>query len=99
MEDVKFSPFTKRAALYRQRLLLVTLLVVTFGVIPLGFIAGVPAAGICLGVLLLVLAGARLVLPVEALGALVVRMRYVDVMTLALLGTVILVLSTTSPNL
>lgn len=68
-------------------------------VIPLGLMAGVPAAGTALGILILGLALLRAVLPVEALGALVVRMRIIDVATLIVLGTAVLLLSTTSPNL
>lgn len=96
---MKSSPFSRRAAVHRQRLLLAALAVLGFGVIPLAFVAGVPTAGTALGTLLLVLALARLLLPVNTLGALVVRMRLIDVATLTLLGGAILTLSLTSPNL
>lgn len=96
---MKTSPFSRRAAVYRQRLLLAVLVLLACGVMPLAFVAGVPAAGVALGILLLVLALARLVLPVDALGALVVRMRLIDVGILTLLGGGILALSLTSPNL
>lgn len=87
-----------RAAFYRQRLLLVALCVVAFVVLPLGLVQGVSVAGLVLGILLLVLAFFRLVLPVEALGALVVRRRGIDVLILVALGVGIIVLSGT-PNL
>lgn len=67
-------------------------------IVPIGMLASVRLAGVLLGILLLVLAGLRLFLPVESLGALVVRQRVVDVVMMLALGVLILALSST-PNL
>lgn len=56
------------------------------------------AAGLLLAVLLLSLAGARLVLPVAALGPLAVRSRWVDVTTCAVLGVSLAVLAVVAPR-
>lgn len=87
-----------RAAFYRQRLLLLALGILAFVVVPVAFTQGVSVAGLVLGILLLSLAFFRLVLPVDALGALVVRRRGIDVLILVALGVGIIVLSGT-PNL
>ncbi|ANP27046.1 Protein of uncharacterised function (DUF3017) [Mycobacteroides abscessus subsp. abscessus] len=84
--------------MYRQRLLLVTLGFVFFVVLPIGLIFSVPTAGYMLSALLFALAAVRLFLPVEALGALVVRRRSVDVATILLLAVLIFVLAS-SPGL
>ncbi len=92
------SPSSLGSAVHRQRLLLVTLGIVFFVVLPIGLIFSVPTAGYTLSALLLALAVVRLLLPVEALGALVVRRRSIDVATILLLAVLIFALAS-SPGL
>lgn len=80
------SPFTLRAALRRQRVLVLAL-VALLVVIAVGVMGDVPMAGVMLIVLLVLLAILRAVLPTQAVGALAVRPRWIDVsimLTLAL---------------
>lgn len=92
------SPYSLGAAVHRQRLLLVTLGIVFFVVLPVGLFFSVPTAGYTLSALLFALAVVRLILPVDALGALVVRRRSVDVATILVLAILIFVLAS-SPGL
>lgn len=55
-------------------------------------------AGLMLAAVLVGLAAARLVLPVAALGPLAVRSRWVDVLTCAVLGVSVAVLSVVAPR-
>lgn len=91
------SPFTLRAALRRQRLLVCTLLV-TAGIIGVAATGAVPLAGYLFAVLLAALALLRAVLPVEAVGALAVRTRFLDVSGLLILALGFALLSS-APNL
>ena len=92
------SPYSLGASLHRQRLLLVTLGIVFFVVLPIGVFFSVPTAGYALSALLFALAVVRLILPVDALGALVVRRRSIDVATILILAILVCVLSS-SPGL
>ena len=95
---VNRSPYSFGAAVHRQRLLLVTLGIVFFVVLPIGVFFSVPTAGYALSVLLFALAVVRLILPVDALGALVVRRRSIDVATILILAVLVCALSS-SPGL
>lgn len=90
-------PTSLRAALRRQRLLIIALLALVL-VLLIAMNGAVPFAGRTLGVLLLALAAARVVLPEERLGGLAVRCAAVDAAVLAVLGLGLLILST-APNL
>ncbi|MGY5766187.1 DUF3017 domain-containing protein [Brachybacterium sp. DNPG3] len=91
------SPFTRRAALRRQRVL--TLGLIALGaIVVLGAVGPTPLAGAALAGLLGALALLRLVLPTRSVGALAVRSRGVDVCVLGLLAVGIAVLSG-APNL
>ena len=81
--------------MHRQRLLLVTLGIVFFVVLPIGVFFSVPTAGSALSAVLFVV---RLILPVDALGALVVRRRSIDVATILILAVLVCALSS-SPGL
>lgn len=82
----------------RQRVLLGALTVIAFVILPVALFVSVPVAGYLLGSLLAVLAILRLILPVDVLGALVVRRRGIDVLITSVLAAGILVLAS-SPNL
>jgi hypothetical protein len=91
------SPFTLRAALARQRVL-VTALVLLTGCIGIGALHSASLAGQLVAVLLVVLAVLRLAMPTARMGALAVRSRGVDASVMAVIGVALAVLST-SPNL
>lgn len=91
------SPYTLRAALRRQRPLLVALLV-ALAIVLIGAAGNVPLAGRAMGILMLVLAGVRLAVPAQRLGALVVRTRLLDAAVLLALGAGLIALSA-APNL
>lgn len=74
----EFSPFTARAALRRQAVLVVALPVLAL-IIVIGAMGRAPLAGSLLAIELLVLALVRAVLPTRVVGALAVRPRLVDV--------------------
>ena len=87
------SPYTLRAALRRQRPLLVALLV-ALAIVLIGAAGNVPLAGRAMGILMLVL----LAVPAQRLGALVVRTRLLDAAVLLALGAGLIALSA-APNL
>lgn len=91
------SPYTRRAALHRQIVLTLALIALA-GIVVLGTVGPTPIAGAALAALLGTLALLRLVLPTQAVGALAVRSRGVDVCVLALLAIGIAALSS-APNL
>lgn len=91
------SPRSLRGALRRQRVLTVAL--VALGVIVVvGAMGHVPLAGVLLAILLALLALARIMLPVQAVGALAVRSRAVDASVLLALAVGLALLAGT-PNL
>ncbi|WP_106507413.1 DUF3017 domain-containing protein [Brachybacterium timonense] len=91
------SPRSLRGALRRQRVLTVAL--VALGVIVVvGAMGHVPLAGVMLAFLLTLLALARIMLPVQAVGALAVRSRAVDASVLLALAVGLALLAGT-PNL
>ena len=90
-------PTSLRAAVRRQRPLLLTLLAVT-GILALAISGSVPLAGQLLGVLLLGLVMVRLLVPGERLGALAVRHAGWDAAFMALVGVGLIILAGT-PNL
>lgn len=91
------SPYTLAAAFRRQAVLTLALCALG-GIVILGVLVSVPAAGMLLAVLLGTLAVLRAVLPVRSVGAIAVRSRGLDVAVLLVLAITIAVLST-SPNL
>lgn len=91
------SPFTLRAALRRQRLLVCALLLMT-AIIAVAATGAVPLAGYLFAALLIVLALLRVTLPVESVGALAVRTRFLDVCGLLILAIGFALLSS-APNL
>lgn len=91
------SPYTVRAALRRQAVLLVALPVLVV-IIVIGALGHAPLAGVLLAAELGVLALVRAVLPVSAVGALAVRHRPIDVAVLLALAVGLLFLAG-SPNL
>lgn len=91
------SPRSLRGALRRQRVLTVAL--VALGVIVVvGVMGYVPLAGVLLAILLALLAVFRIMLPVQAVGALAVRSRAVDASVLLALAAGLALLAGT-PNL
>lgn len=91
------SPFTLRAALRRQAVLVVALPVLAV-IVVIGALGQAPLAGILLAAELGCLALARAVLPTSAVGALAVRHRPIDVAVLLALA-IGLVFLAGSPNL
>lgn len=91
------SPYTVRAALRRQAVLLVALPVLVV-IVVIGALGHAPLAGVLLAAELGVLALVRAVLPVRAVGALAVRHRPIDVAVLLALAVGLLFLAG-SPNL
>lgn len=91
------SPFTLRAAIGRQRVLIGALaaLVVIIGI---GISGRAPLAGTLLAIELGALALARAVLPTETMGALAVRHRPIDVTVMGVLAVGLAILST-APDL
>lgn len=79
------SPFTLRAALGRQKILVCALVILTV-IIAIGASGRAPLAGTLLAVELVVLAGLRASLSAQAVGALAVRQRPVDVTVLLVLA-------------
>ncbi|MDO5662674.1 MAG: DUF3017 domain-containing protein [Brachybacterium sp.] len=91
------SPYTLSAALRRQWVLCCALLVLATAV-GVAVTGRVPLAGGIIGGLLLVLAGMRAVLPTQAVGAIAVRSRVIDVGVMLLLGVGLIALLG-APNL
>lgn len=91
------SPFTLRAALRRQAVLVLALGGLVAAV-ALGAAGRAPLAGLLLAGMLALLAILRAVLPTAAVGGLAVRGRAVDVTVLAVLAIGLAVLSR-APNL
>lgn len=91
------SPFTVRAAVRRQAVLVVALPVL-MGILAIGMTGHAPLAGALLAIELLILAAVRALLPTQVVGALAVRPRPIDVAVMAVLGIAILLLSG-APNL
>lgn len=91
------SPYTLRAAVRRQAVLVVALPVLA-AILAIGMTGRAPLAGVLLAVELLALAAVRALLPTRVVGALAVRPRPIDVGVLGLLGIAILVLCG-APNL
>lgn len=91
------SPFTLRAALRRQAVLVLALCVLA-AVVVLGLLGRAPTAGLLLAGLLGALALLRALLPTPAIGAVAVRGRATDVAVLGVLAIGLAVLSG-APNL
>lgn len=91
------SPFTLRAAIRRQAVLIAALVVLGV-VVAVGATGRAPLAGTLLGIELVILAVLRLTLPTRVVGALAVRQRLVDAAVLLVLGLGILAL-VGAPNL
>ncbi|GAB2534634.1 DUF3017 domain-containing protein [Brachybacterium huguangmaarense] len=79
------SPFTLRAAIRRQAVLIAALVVLGV-VVAVGATGRAPLAGTLLGIELVILAVLRLTLPTRVVGALAVRQRLVDAAVLLVLG-------------
>lgn len=90
-------PYTRRAAVRRQRALIVVAVLVG-AIIGVGIMGDVPTAGYLFAGLLGVLALVRLVAPTATLGALATRSRGIDVVVFALLAIGLGILAG-SPNL
>ena len=91
------SPRSLRGALRRQRVLTVALVALSV-IVVVGAMGHVPLAGVLLAILLALLALARIMLPVQAVGALAVRSRAVDASVLLALAVGLALLAGT-PNL
>lgn len=91
------SPYTLRAALRRQAVLVAALPVLAV-IIAIGATGRAPLAGLLLAAELAVLALVRALLPTHSVGALAVRPRSVDVTVLMVLAVGLAFLSGT-PNL
>ncbi|MFC0675808.1 DUF3017 domain-containing protein [Brachybacterium hainanense] len=91
------SPYTLRAALRRQTVLVLALLALAV-VVAVGASGRAPLAGLLLALLLGVLALLRAVAPTAVVGALAVRGRVTDVAVLGLLAAGVAVVSG-APNL
>ncbi|WP_058235297.1 DUF3017 domain-containing protein [Devriesea agamarum] len=92
------DPFTLRAAIQRQ-LVLVVALPLAFLIIVFGAFGFAAEAGIALAVLLGALAVLRAVLPIGWVGALAVRTRAVDVAVLTTFAVALVLLALSAPNL